>query len=217
MDGNLPHLSSWSPENDPMGLGFQNAWHISPPSMPSIPSAPSSASAASDKLCREDIWTLMFPVDAYAKAETVFGVYTPGSYTQNKKYLPIIYNLLGEPFCCHSCGVPLAGEFIGDHQMPSILREKSIYFDPHKPGKFNKIFKRMLEPPPLLLYEFNVTFLDPYSGKPKNMNFQTNNVDRLWRFGIQPTSKKIYLESLEKQYLYPHCRACSDRQGRILW
>lgn len=224
MDGNysFPPLSGWPPQYDPAHAGFGDISArlgiSSRPSVPSQPSQPSQSGGMSDA----DIDALMYPVAPdYSDSMTVIGIQTGGSFTGNKKYLPGIYARAGIPFLCHSCGKDLSGEiiFIGDHQPPTELREKAAYINPNAPGDgiYGRIVSRIYYGQPLTLYQFSCSAVDSNADRPGTVKLQTNNPEIIDVLGGRYQDKVIYSPSMPKQYLYPHCKDCSNRQGRKMW
>lgn len=109
----------------------------------------------------------MYPINPRRQDITVIGVHTTSSSsTVGKKYFRDIYDFLGIPLVCHSCGNVLQQKqsrygtfetYIGDHQPPSKL--KSLIDHPEmlimgKKGKLSDIVGIIREEPKLVLYNF---------------------------------------------------------------
>lgn len=94
---------------------------------------------------------------------------------------------IGNYFCCHTCGRrPRADEkFTPDHQPPSCIFTEL----PHELGY------------PHQFWEFK------YGG----WLFQTTNITIPQSLGVNYTSSVFG----EKQFLYPQCRECSNKQGSV--
>lgn len=218
----IPSITNFSPQFDPAERGFQDLFsrNSAPsgnsfPSGNSAPSAPSQASGTDDS--GQQIYDLLFPINPYDQSgQTVIGVYVSGGSTDNKKYLPIIYNIFGLVFRCHSCGARLEGSFVGDHQPPSILRERAALGAISGPGKYGQILRIMQQAPTVNLYEFELRLKAPDTGHEKKIHFQTNDLELLNRIQIPISNVVNYPRDLTSQYLYPHCSSCSNKQGRLL-
>lgn len=218
----IPSITNFSARFDPTGTGFRSLFsqNSTPsgnsfPSGNSAPSAPSQASGTDDS--EQQIYDLLFPINPNDQSrQTVIGVYTSGSNTRNKIYLPIIYNIFGLEFCCHSCGVLLKDSFIGDHQPPSTLRESAARGAISGPGKYGQILRIMQQAPTVNLYKFELRLKAPDTGHEKKIHFQTNDLELLNRMQIPISNVVNYPRDLTSQYLYPHCSSCSNKQGRLL-
>lgn len=223
MDGNyrIPPLSDWAPQHDPAHAGFGDiSARLSLPCLPGAVSRPSQP-FCSNNLSDDEIDALMYPVAPNnPKNITVIGIQANGTCTRNKRYLPDIYQRAGIPFLCHSCGRELEKEsvFIGDHQPPSKLREKSVFFNPTAQGCgiYHYIILRIYSGQPLTLYQFSYNAADPSSDRVRTVNLQTNNLEVILTLGGTYRDEITYSPSQLRQYLFPHCRDCSDRQGRIM-
>lgn len=214
MDGNytIPSLSGWSGQYDPMRIGFQNAFAQA--SQASVPSQPSQ-SFHSGSLSDAEIDALMYPVAPGNPLNlTVIGIRVNGTSTRNKAYLPEIYRRAGIPFVCHSCGKDLtyAYTYVGDHQPPTKLREKSVFIKAgtSTAGIYSRIINRIASNRKLLLFQFTSR-----AGRNSNVHLQTNSfITALLLCNTWPEEIVTYEPSLPNQYLYPHCIDCSNRQGR---
>lgn len=212
----FPPISGFPPECDPARTNWKNLFSF--PSQPSIPQAQSTL------LSDDELYRYMYPIDPRKNDRIVIGVYTSGTRTTSKKELKPIYDLAGIPLCCHSCGAPIpeiianvggrptpTGLFslIGDHQPPTVLYELLTDVGKLSNAIFGKLghaaFRIQNNNPPLTLYEFKVN----------NILFQTNSRDLAVRLSHQEPLAVSYGRS--SQFLYPHCEACSNAQGRLLW
>lgn len=215
----LPPISNFSPECDPTRTNWQNLF-----SLPSQPSQSSVPRTQSTLLSTDELYRYMYPIDPRKNDRVVIGVYTSGTQTTSKKELKPIYDLAGIPFCCHSCGAPIPEiianvrgrptptglySLIGDHQPPTVLYELLTDVGKLSNAIFGKLghaaFRIQNSDPPLTLYEFKVN----------NILFQTNSRNLAVRLSRQEPRAVSYGRS--SQFLYPHCEACSNAQGRLLW
>lgn len=215
----LPPIDKFPPERDPAHANWQDLFSVpSRPSLPSVPQAQSTETGA------DALYRYLYPIDPRKNDRVVIGVHTRGTQAAPKKHLKPIYDLAGLPFCCHSCdakipeivannnGCPTPTglySLIGDHQPPTVIYELLA-----NPGKLaNSIFGKLgraafliqQNDPPLTLYEFKVD----------GILFQTNSRDlSVWLSHQEPRAVSY---GCSDQFLYPHCEACSNAQGRQLW
>lgn len=216
----LPPIDYFPAQYDPA----QRNWRPFPMFV-SQPSQPSAASQSGNQMISQaDLYKYLYPAPPNSD-RIVIGVQVNGTNTQNKKYLPEIYAQAGLEFCCHSCqqkiqeivynqnGQPTPSglySLIGDHQPPTVLMNllrnhgalaQNIY------GRLGQAAFRIRESnPPLTLFQFKVG----------RLMYQTNSYDVARRLGRAEPVRVIY-GLADEQFLYPHCQACSDTQGRLLW
>lgn len=219
------------PQYAPASMAGPPQYGFAPMAQPSAPSLPAqSYGGGNPEIPLEDIYRYMCPVNPREQSWIVIGVKTNGSNTANKKYLKRIYQAAGLSLCCHSCGEeivektgwafgrPISIEtVIGDHQPPTALytaaRSMAGEFFPLE-GKLSKAVKA-IQQSPLTLYIFKADLSQP-GGKSKGLLFQTNNYYLARRLGRTEPQSVIYGDPSQGQFLYPHCKKCSDRQGRLL-
>lgn len=219
------------PQYAPVSMAGPPQYGFAPMAQPSLPSLPAQSYGGwNQEIPLGDIYRYMCPISPLEQGRTVIGVQTDGTNTANKKYLKGIYQAAGLSLCCHSCGErivektgwvfgrPISIEtVIGDHQPPTALytaaRSMAGGFFPLE-GKLSKAVKA-IQQSPLTLYIFKADLSQP-GGKSKGLFFQTNNYYLARRLGRTEPQSVIYGDPSQGQFLYPHCKKCSDRQGRLL-
>ena len=164
-----------------------------------------------------DLYCLYNPVE---KDFIVLGICTKGG-TSPGDDLPDLYDAAGVEIRCHSCGNPLTGDNLyRDHQPPTNLRKQFFLFQRYNgnpPGETGKI-RQILDyvcTHPLPLYEFECIIIK--DGGAKRLRCQTNHLETARKLALGPIRTVNYGENFERQYLYPHCCACSNTQGKKLW
>ena len=160
------------------------------------------------------------PYNPVEKDFIVLGICTKGG-TSPGDDLPDLYGAAGVEMRCHSCGNPLTGDNLyRDHQPPTNLRKQFFLFQSYNgnpPGETGKI-RQILDyvcTHPLPLYEFECIIIK--DGGAKRLRCQTNHLETARKLALGPIRTVNYGENFERQYLYPHCCACSNTQGKKLW
>ncbi len=167
-----------------------------------------------------EIRDLYCPYNPVEKDFIVLGICTKGG-TSPGDDLPDLYGAAGVEMRCHSCGNPLTGDNLyRDHQPPTNLRKQFFLFQSYNgnpPGETGKI-RQILDyvcTHPLPLYEFECIIIK--DGGAKRLRCQTNHLETARKLALGPIRTVNYGENFEHQYLYPHCCACSNTQGKKLW
>lgn len=167
-----------------------------------------------------EIRDLYCPYNPVEKDFIVLGICTKGG-TSPGDDLPDLYDAAGVEMRCHSCGNPLTGDSLyRDHQPPTNLRKQFFLFQRYNgnpPGETGKI-RQILDYVcihPLPLYEFECIIIK--DGGAKRLRCQINHLETARKLALGPIRTVNYGENFERQYLYPHCCACSNTQGKKLW
>ena len=167
-----------------------------------------------------EIRDLYCPYNPVEKDFIVLGICTKGG-TSPGDDLPDLYDAAGVEMRCHSCGNPLTGDSLyRDHQPPTNLRKQFFLFQSYNgnpPGETGKI-RQILDyvcTHPLPLYEFECIIIK--DGGAKRLRCQTNHLETARKLALGPIRTVNYGENFKHQYLYPHCCACSNTQGKKLW
>lgn len=167
-----------------------------------------------------EIRDLYCPYNPVEKDFIVLGICTKGG-TSPGDDLPDLYDAAGVEMRCHSCGNPLTGDNLcRDHQPPTNLRKQFFLFQSYNgnpPGETGKI-RQILDyvcTHPLPLYEFECIIIK--DGGAKRLRCQTSHLETARKLALGPIRTVNYGENFKRQYLYPHCCACSNTQGKKLW
>lgn len=204
----LPSITSWPTQYDPKGTG----WSM----------FPITVTENTYGITDEEIKRYMCPY-IEAKHSEVIGIYTSGRDTKNKMYLPQIYARARITMRCHSCGRELSpkvvGRYsidthIGDHQPPTTLFEVVPIINNGLSGKYRYIIEK-INSLRLPLYNFTCTVFDEAINGPRTYSFQTSSIRIAEELG--ESIERVEYKVGDTQYLYPHCKQCSDKQGELLF
>lgn len=184
------------------------------------PGCPEPRRRAGQYFTDAEIRDLYCPYNPVEKDFIVLGICTKGG-TSPGDDLPDLYGAAGVEMRCHSCGNPLTGDSLyRDHQPPTNLRKQFFLFQRYNgnpPGETGKI-RQILDYVcihPLPLYEFECIIIK--DGGTKRLRCQTNHLETARKLALGPIRTVNYGENFKHQYLYPHCCACSNTQGKKLW